>query len=68
MLFFSAGLTLETLLGTVTIDPILSIQETGDDLGNLFPLGHRSALGRLSEHDVPVPDMAASREAEVMGE
>jgi hypothetical protein len=38
------------------------IQETGDDLGNLFPLGHRSALGRLSEHDVPVPDMAASRD------
>lgn len=38
------------------------IQETGDDLGTLFPLGHRSILGRLPEHDVPVPDMAASRD------
>src|SRR5262245_33360682 len=38
------------------------IQETGDELGKLFPLAHRSELGRLPEHDVPVPDMAASRD------
>jgi len=38
------------------------IQETGDDLGSLFPLGHRSEIGRLTVHDVPVPDMAASRD------
>jgi hypothetical protein len=37
------------------------IQETGDDLGNLFPLGVRSILGRLPEHDVAVPVMAARR-------
>lgn len=42
------------------------IQETGDDLGNLFPLGHRSVLGRLPEHDVAVPDMAASRDHAVI--
>jgi hypothetical protein len=42
------------------------IQETGDDLGNLFPLGHRSEVGRLPEHDVPVPDMAASRDHAVI--
>ncbi|HZE95820.1 MAG TPA: FHA domain-containing protein [Planctomycetota bacterium] len=42
------------------------IQETGDDLGNLFPLGTRSVLGRLPEHDVPVPDMAASRDHAVI--
>jgi hypothetical protein len=38
------------------------IQETGDELGKLFPLAHKSILGRLPEHDVPVPDMAASRD------
>jgi hypothetical protein len=38
------------------------IQETGDELGKLFPLGQKSHLGRLTEHDVPVPDMAASRD------
>ncbi|MBI3857380.1 MAG: FHA domain-containing protein [Planctomycetes bacterium] len=42
------------------------IQETGDELGNLFPLGHRSQLGRLAEHDVAVPDMAASRDHAVI--
>ena len=42
------------------------IQETGDDLGNLFPLGTRSILGRLPEHDVAVPDMAASRDHAVI--
>lgn len=42
------------------------IQETGDDLGHLFPLGHRSIIGRLPEHDVPVPDMAASRDHAVI--
>jgi len=42
------------------------IQETGDDLGNLFPLGHRSVIGRLPEHDVAVPDMAASRDHAVI--
>src|SRR6185295_19349800 len=42
------------------------IQETGDDLGSLFPLAQRSELGRLSEHDVPVPDMAASRDHAVI--
>ncbi|HLY08038.1 MAG TPA: FHA domain-containing protein [Planctomycetota bacterium] len=42
------------------------IQETGDDLGNLFPLSHRSVLGRLPEHDVAVPDMAASRDHAVI--
>lgn len=42
------------------------IQETGDDLGSLFPLAHRSQLGRLPEHDVPVPDMAASRDHAVI--
>lgn len=42
------------------------IQETGDDLGKLFPLSHRSELGRLPEHDVPVPDMAASRDHAVI--
>jgi len=42
------------------------IQETGDDLGNLFPLGHRSVLGRLPEHEVAVPDMAASRDHAVI--
>jgi len=42
------------------------IQETGDDLGHLFPLAHRSILGRLPEHDVAVPDMAASRDHAVI--
>src|SRR6185295_19287731 len=42
------------------------IQETGDDLGSLFPLAQRSELGRLSEHDVPVPEMAASRDHAVI--
>jgi hypothetical protein len=42
------------------------IQETGDDLGTLFPLAQRSILGRLPEHDVPVPDMAASRDHAVI--
>lgn len=42
------------------------IQESGDDLGSLFPLGGRSELGRLPEHDVPVPDMAASRDHAVI--
>ncbi len=42
------------------------IQETGDDLGHLFPLGQRSVLGRLPEQDVPVPDMAASRDHAVI--
>jgi len=42
------------------------IQETGDDLGKLFPLSHRTELGRLPEHDVPVPDMAASRDHAVI--
>ena len=42
------------------------IQETGDDLGKLFPLAHKSELGRLPEHDVPVPDMAASRDHAVI--
>lgn len=42
------------------------IQETGDDLGNLFPLGHRTIIGRLPEHDVAVPDMAASRDHAVI--
>jgi hypothetical protein len=42
------------------------IQETGDDLGHLFPLGHRSVIGRLAEHDVAVPDMAASRDHAVI--
>jgi hypothetical protein len=42
------------------------IQETGDDLGNLFPLATRSILGRLPEHDVAVPDMAASRDHAVI--
>jgi hypothetical protein len=42
------------------------IQETGDDLGSLFPLAHRSDLGRLTTHDVPVPDMAASRDHAVI--
>ena len=42
------------------------IQETGDELGKLFPLAHKSVLGRLPEHDVPVPDMAASRDHAVI--
>ncbi|HEX7901887.1 MAG TPA: FHA domain-containing protein [Planctomycetota bacterium] len=42
------------------------IQETGDDLGHLFPLGPKSVLGRLPEQDVPVPDMAASRDHAVI--
>jgi hypothetical protein len=42
------------------------IQESGDDLGSLFPLAHRSELGRLTIHDVPVPDMAASRDHAVI--
>lgn len=42
------------------------IQETGDDLGSLFPLAQRSELGRLPTHDVPVPDMAASRDHAVI--
>jgi len=42
------------------------IQETGDDLGHLFPLAHRSVIGRLPEHDVAVPDMAASRDHAVI--
>lgn len=43
------------------------IQETGDDLGKLFPLGQkRTEMGRLPEHDVPVPDMAASRDHAVI--
>lgn len=42
------------------------IQETGDDLGHLFPLAHRSVIGRLAEHDVAVPDMAASRDHAVI--
>jgi hypothetical protein len=42
------------------------IQETGDDLGNLFPLAHRTIIGRLPEHDVAVPDMAASRDHAVI--
>jgi hypothetical protein len=42
------------------------IQETGDDLGSLFPLAHRSEIGRLTTHDVPVPDMAASRDHAVI--
>src|SRR5436190_3528039 len=42
------------------------IQETGDELGSLFPLAHRSELGRLTTHDVPVPDMAASRDHAVI--
>jgi hypothetical protein len=42
------------------------IQETGDELGKLFPLAHKSILGRLPEHDVPVPDMAASRDHAVI--
>ena len=42
------------------------IQETGDDLGSLFPLAHKSELGRLPVHDVPVPDMAASRDHAVI--
>lgn len=42
------------------------IQESGDDLGHLFPLSARSVLGRLAEQDVPVPDMAASRDHAVI--
>src|SRR6185436_639914 len=43
------------------------IQETGDDLGKLFPLGQkRTEIGRLAERDVPVPDMAASRDHAVI--
>ena len=42
------------------------IQETGDDLGHVFPLCQRSVLGRLPEQDVPVPDMAASRDHAVI--
>jgi hypothetical protein len=42
------------------------IQETGDDLGHLFPLAQRSVIGRLAEHDVAVPDMAASRDHAVI--
>lgn len=42
------------------------IQETGDDLGRLFPLGESSVLGRLADQDVPVPDLAASRDHAVI--
>jgi hypothetical protein len=42
------------------------IQETGDDLGNLFPLRHHAIVGRLPEHDIPVPDMASSRDHAVI--
>jgi hypothetical protein len=38
------------------------IQETGDDMGKVFPLTQRSEIGRLPVHDVPVPDLAASRD------
>ena len=43
------------------------IQETGDDLGKLFPIGQKKTeIGRLAERDVPVPDMAASRDHAVI--
>jgi hypothetical protein len=37
------------------------IQESGDDVGETFALGEKTMLGRLPTHDVPVPDMASSR-------
>lgn len=42
------------------------IQESGDDLGTLFPLTHHTIIGRLPEHDVPVPDLSASRDHAVI--
>jgi hypothetical protein len=41
--------------------PAWLIQETAEGRGELFPLGLKALLGRLPSHDVPVPDMAASR-------